>query len=197
MQQSHVLDKEKLKKITNASHTATVAMVMLGFKQRAHSFTNLASFKSKLAAAGEKVIDRDYMDFWRGLEQAHVGSVVLGRRGKQTRFEWDYSLRQIARIAIEGKDDVIEKLSAKQPRKRIVAGEMTTYNLPVEPTPKAPKGSQEAPKAKAATQDAPSKEERLVYKIQVRPGYTLEVALPADVSKEELDRIATQLSRSL
>lgn len=196
MQQSHVLDKEKLKKITNASHTATVAMVMLGFKQRAHSFTNLASFKSKLAAAGEKVIDRDYMDFWRGLESAHVGSVVLGRRGKQTRFEWDYSLRQIARIAIEGKDDVVEKLSAKQPRKRIVAGEMTTYNLPVEPTAKAPKGIQEAPKAKS-NQGAPSKEERLVYKIQVRPGYTLEVALPSDVSKEELEKIATQLSQGL
>lgn len=105
------LDKSKVKQIAEASRTATVSMLALGMRERAHVYTNISSFKSQLQSMGEKVNDRDYMDFWRGLETAGVGSIILGRRGKQTRFEWHYSLRQIAQIAIDGKTANAQKLA--------------------------------------------------------------------------------------
>lgn len=112
------LDKSKVKQIAEASRTATVSMLALGMRERAHVFTNISSFKGQLQSMGEKVNDRDYMDFWRGLENAGVGSIILGRRGKQTRFEWHYSLRQIAQIAIDGKTANAQKLVPILPKRQ-------------------------------------------------------------------------------
>lgn len=108
-----VLDKSKVKEVANASQTATATMITLGFRQRAHLHTNLSAVKSELVKMGEHPNERDFMDFWKGMEQSGAGSLILGRRGKQTRFEWNYSLREIAQIAIEGREAELKLFKTK------------------------------------------------------------------------------------
>lgn len=159
------LDRDKVKKVTNASRTATVTMILLGFKQRAQASTNIIALRERMTEMKEYVAGRDYMDFWRGLEEAGAGNIILGRRGKPTRFEWAYSLRQIAKFAIEGKDTDIERVASRSGRRLVVP---QTYRRPTLSS---------------------NRVERLVYSIPIRPDYTLEVNLPADISKEELEKI--------
>lgn len=175
------LDKDKIKNVTNASRTATVTMIVLGFRQRAHAFINLASVKRELLSMNERIVDKDYMEFWRGLENAGAGSVILGRRGKQTRFEWNYSLKQIAGIAIEGKEEEVKKIASKRKPPKVVIA------------PKLPKKAVSEPDKEVKPQ-GPKREERLVYSIPVRPGFSLDIVLPGDLKEEELKTIRDSLS---
>lgn len=196
--QGSILDKTKIKQVTDASKTATATMIMLGFRQRAHSFTTLESVKSQLRKLGERVVGRDFMDFWRGLEEAGVGSVVLGRRGGQTRFAWNYSLRQIAQIAIEGKSDEIKKIAVK--KERVVENPFlqSLKTIPVSGKKESGKGKSEIGEfidyKELNGNKKPItiyKEERTFYAIPVRAGFTLEVSLPNDISNKELDAIGS------
>lgn len=170
------LDKVKLKSIMNASKTATTSMILLGFKQRHQAYTNIATVKSQLKDMGEAVQEKEYMEFWKALQDAGVGEIILGRRGGHTRFEWFYSLRDVAQAAIEGKGDV-KKLRSSRSRHR-----------------SSPSGLQHRRRQLAT---APKREERLVFNIQVRPGYALEVNLPGDISPEELEKVKNSFSTQL
>lgn len=81
------LNKELIKQAANASPTATATMIVLGFKERARSRSNLSLIRSQLTRMNEKVTEKDYMAFWKALEDAGAGVLVLGRRGGKTRFE--------------------------------------------------------------------------------------------------------------
>lgn len=111
--QVKTLDKDKIKQAADASPTAMATMIALGFKERARANSNLSLIKSQLLKMNEKITDRDYMAFWKALEDAGAGVLVLGRRGGKTRFAWNYSLKQIASLAIEGKDSSFKHLEDK------------------------------------------------------------------------------------
>lgn len=187
------LDKVKVKQVTNASRTATSTMVYLGcFRKRARSVTNIGHLKTQLEQMDGPIAGRDYMDFWRGLEEAGAGSVILGRRGRYTRFEWNYSLLDIAKIAIEGKEAEIERLAFKRHPNAEVKPSIVVDEVPVvkigKPKVKGAKRGRK-PKAKHAV-----RQERLVFNIPVRPGYNLEINLPSDVSDKELEKIKGYLA---
>lgn len=95
------VNQAKLKQIVNSSDTATRTMLLLGLRERSRASTTLSSLKAELVEMGEKVDDRDFIAFWKGLEQSGVGSIILGRRGGKTRFQWNYSLRQVAKASID------------------------------------------------------------------------------------------------
>lgn len=166
------LNKERVKRAAALSHTATVTMLILGFRQRAHTSTTLASIKNQLTKMKEKINDRDFMDFWKELEAAGAGSLILGRRDKQTRFEWNYSLRRIAQLAIEGKEVDVKKFE-----ERLKQSEL-------EPVVKVV-----APKKQIKKESTAIKQPSVVYNIQFKPGYMAQVILPEDISEEELQRL--------
>lgn len=197
------LDSLKVKQVTNASRTATATMILLGFRQRAHSFINLLSVKRELQSMNEHVVDKDYMDFWRGLEEAGAGSIIVGRRGKQTRFEWNYSLKQVASVAIEGKNSVIDKLSKKHEQftaiKALPKLDLKPLEVikvkPIELKAKEVKRGRGRPKgSKNVVKLSPKKVERVIYNIPLRADFTLDISLPADVTAEEFKKIKKSLS---
>jgi len=176
MQAVH-LDKEKVKQVASASKTATNAMVLLACRQRARSTTNISALREQLIEMGDLPIGKEYMDFWRGLEAAGAGAVILGRRGKQTRFEWNYSLKEIAKFAVENQDSDMKVAVFK---KKV-----------------APKSQPKlASKPKVAATPAPTgpvKQERLIFSIPIRKDFSVEVSLPSDISSEEIERIKGSL----
>lgn len=174
------LNKEKIKKAATLSHTATVTMLILGFRQRAHTSTTLSSVKNQLAKMKEKVNERDFIDFWKELEAAGAGALILGRRGKQTRFEWNYSLRQIAQLSIEGKELEVQKFG-----ERLKQAEGIPEVKPVK----------KQPKKLASKENTALKQNSIVYNIQLKPGYMAQVILPEGISEEELQRLTNCISQ--
>lgn len=163
------LNKEKIKEATNASQTATVTMIMLGMRERARSTTNLLSVKTQLEKMREKVSNKDYMNFWRALEEAGAGALILGRRGGQTRFQWNYSLRQIAQLAIEGKEADIKRFELK---KQVV----------------------EAPKVLQPRVLEPKVEVKMITRsVELRPGCSAQITLPDNLTAEELVKVTRGL----
>lgn len=177
------LNQEQVKNVTDANATATATMIVLGFRERARSVTNLGRIKAQLLEMKENVVDKDYFQFWRGLEEAGAGSIILGRRGKQTRFQWNYSLKDVARGAIEGHEEEIKKIAGKKLKTEVPKKKLGRPFKIAEPSKTVP--AQEMLK--------PTKQEVLVYRIPLRPNYTIQIDLPQDVTPEEIERIKSSL----
>jgi len=107
---SPILDGNKIKQITNATPTAEVTMMSLALRQRMRPYSNLRQAKMQLIREGAKVVDKEFVQFWKELEDADVGSLVYGKTGQPEKFQWYYNLKTIARAAIEGKPINTEKL---------------------------------------------------------------------------------------
>lgn len=88
------MDTIRIKEISSASPTAEVASLALAMRERSRGEINIQRLKKQLLAAGEAVVDEEYADFWKGLEGAGIGSL------KGARFKWHYSLKEVAKAAI-------------------------------------------------------------------------------------------------
>lgn len=174
------LDGAKLKAIAHKSHTATVTATSLALRERLRHSSDITRTRSELARQGERIVEADYMQFWKDLQAAGVGSIVYGRKGKPDRFDWHYSLKEVAKACIDGSDVKAFKTSHAAPAK-------------------------EEPKAKTVLRKATAKEEpkakaeldagRLVF-IPLRADFNVEIKVPADFSKSEAEILASALSRA-
>ena len=95
------LDSELIKKISHANHTAVVTATALALRQRNRPFTDITRTKVNLIRGNEKIVEADYLLFWKDLLDAGIGSIIFGRRGKPDRFEWHYSLKSVGQVAID------------------------------------------------------------------------------------------------
>lgn len=172
-QAATTLDNAMLRKITNTSHTSVVTMLLLALRIRDREFSDLATTKDQLIKMGEKIVDDDYMKFWASLQAAGIGAIVHGRRGRGDRFRWHYSLRTIARAAIEGREEAVKALAAKKPVNKAIK---------VEKKKRGPKVQVTRP-------------QRMVYDIPLRGGRFAEVIVSGELSKSELRKVKTALGR--
>lgn len=99
------LDGLALNQTATATPTAQEVTLYLGTRQRMRSaLTDLDATEKKLLRMGKKIVHAEYTKYWEALQAQGVGSIVHGRGGNPTRFVWSYSLREVAKAAIEGKD---------------------------------------------------------------------------------------------
>lgn len=185
-QQQIVLNSEKLRSISHASHTAEVTITALAVRERLRHFSDITRTKNTLIRKGEKIVEADYNAFWKGLQDAGVGVIVYGRKGRPDRFEWHYSMKKVAAAAIEGKD---------------IAAERVNKDMPVSKQPKAapgkPKRVTHIRSRKGTTVDAvavQSRADRFIY-IPLRKDYSLEFSVPANLSRDEVEIISSALRR--
>lgn len=113
------LDGEKLKKIGHANHTSEVIITALALRERLRHFSDITRLRNQLVRAGEKIVDEDYMVFWKSLEDAEVGSIVYGRKGKPDRFQWYVSMKLVAQAILEGKTEITATVEKRKPRKAL------------------------------------------------------------------------------
>lgn len=172
------LNGSKLKSISNASHTAEVTITALALRERLRHFSDITRTRNLLVRSGEKIVDTDYMNFWKGLQDAGVGVIVYGRKGKADRFEWHYSMKKVAQAALEGKDQLADKIPSvkAKPTKRPEQKIARKLHM-VKPTIAAP-----------------VKKEKLLY-IPLRKDFNLEISVPSDLSKAEAEMIGSALRR--
>lgn len=107
------LNGEMLSKIGSSSESAQIVMNTLAKRERFRRESDLTRLKRDLIKQGSKVVDEDYMQFWKGLEAEGVGSIIHGRKGKSDRFKWNYSLKVVADAAKLGSAQEVPELSNK------------------------------------------------------------------------------------
>jgi hypothetical protein len=167
-------------------------MTALALRERNRHFSDIGRTRTALIRAGERIVDEEYRRFWIDLEKEGVGKIVYGRRGNPDRFEWYHALKMVADCALTGKDITIEPQSMLQAEEE-------------KPAPKkaaAPKKSVRMTSAQkkdkvehAEVASAKGSAEKLVV-IPLRKDFFLEVKMPADVSKDEMEVIQEALKRA-
>jgi len=195
-QQVTVLKSEKLRSISNASHTAEVIIVALSQRERLRNFTDMTRLKNELLRKGERVVDTDFCKFFEDMEAAGTGTISYGKNDKQDRFYWHYSMKKIAQAALEGKDVPasrieIPKVAAEKAKEQIAARDK------VKAAPKKiVKLSLVAKKAVENSSETKqvSRIDRFVY-IPLRKDFSLEFTIPSDLSKDEIEIISRALGR--
>lgn len=106
MQKSITIDGDKLKEIAHRTATATVVATSLATRDRIRHESDIDRTRSQLVRDGEPIVETDYMEFWKNLEDTGVGSIIYAnkRNGskKPTRFKWHFSLKSIGKAMLEG-----------------------------------------------------------------------------------------------
>lgn len=190
MQTATVLSSEKLRSISHASHTAEVVITALGVRGRIRHFSDIQRMRNTLVRQGAKIVDGDYMAFWKGLASAGVGVIVNDRKGKPSRFEWYYSMKKVAQAALEGKDVTAERVAGVDlPPTQAAA----TKAIPAKKQAKVVHMNRtKKPAMQLVKAAAPS--QRFVY-IPLRKDFCLEFSVPLNLSKEEIQVIKNALER--
>lgn len=168
------LNGAELKRVAHKSHTAEVIMTALALRERVRHESDINRVRNKLIRDGEKIVEADFIQFWKDMEAAGVGSIVLGSNKRPARFMWWYSLKSVAKAALEGTNEQVSKIEK---------GSKSRTKPSVAPVAQ-----------KAAEKTQASVGQKLVY-IPLRKNFNLEISLPNDFTKEELEVTIGALKR--
>lgn len=130
----------ELNKVTKASQmndAAVAAFDTFNARKRFRSNTNLVRFHRELEEKyGKPIQEKQLEDMFKALEQAGMGSLIVSRNKNNTRFAWNYSLRDVAKaskggvkpeelqkVVIKAKPKIIRRGRAKAPEAPITASE--------------------------------------------------------------------------
>ena len=186
----------KIKALANASHSAEVAMVYLACRDRLRDFTDLHRTRNQLVHDGEKIVEEDFLALFKGLQELDLGHVVYEKKGKNkdrkeaVKFEWHVSFKKVAQAALNGVQTRSEPM--------IDAPIPTIKAKPVIKRSRVRRNSNKLDMAARAaavrSQPLPAKEKRLLF-IALRKDFSLEIALPGNLSSEEAELINTAVKR--
>lgn len=93
-----------IQQIANETETSKAIFNALAERQRLRKTINMNGLQYDLMHEGKKVNDGEFRETFKKLEGLGVGSIVIDRKKKTVKFVWDYSLKQIAKIGLEGGD---------------------------------------------------------------------------------------------
>lgn len=95
------LNVNELRKIAGNNETSKAVFEELGTRLRSRARINIRKLKYEMLTKGKGVIEKDFMDTFIKLQQAGVGTIITGRLGNQTRFLWNYKLKDITSAVIK------------------------------------------------------------------------------------------------
>ena len=187
------LDGDKLKKIANASHTAQVIVNALSERQRLRHTSDIQRTKNALIRSGERIVESDYEQFWEDIQAAGAGSIIYGRNGRQDDFKWHYSLKNVSKAMLDGKDVKAEKLSLlNSDLKKEIKSTKTVLR---KSTPKALlTAKQDEEKMGTFRAVKNNHGDSMVY-VLLRPDFEVEFKVPSDLTKEEVEVLTRALTR--
>ena len=103
--------------VANSSEISKIVFKALSEKQRARRATDLTHLYRAVSKMDKTVQEKEFLKVFRQLEDADIGSLIIGRRNNHNRFVWNYNLKQVAQAA-SGKMDTKE-LAPAVPEKTV------------------------------------------------------------------------------
>ena len=155
------LNLKALKALYASDLTAKAVLDQFASRQRNQQTTKLEQLLFRLNNSGVGVAKADVIGVLRKLDELGCGDFRTGRKGHPTRFEWKYDLVSVGKAAAGGTQAVEE----------------------IQPTADQDNGDEEA-----AVKTIP--EGSIQHTFQLRPGWQIEITLPADLSTREAGRLS-------
>lgn len=156
------LNTKALTALYSSDPAFRVILDEFGSRQRNQQVTKLDQLLLRLSNAGKGVARPDAINVLRKLEEAGCGKFLTGRKGHPTRFEWHYDLVSVAKVAT-GEVQVVEE---------------------IHPAPQTDNGDE------PEVVEAPLPEGAIEHKYQLRAGWPVTLALPADLTVREAARLS-------
>ncbi len=117
-----MLNAGTVKEIAKTSGTAHTVLEACSKRERFRERINLKKFKYDLIKAGYKVVDEEFLETFKQLEAAGVGSLIKGRNGNPDRFAWNFNLRDVGAAAFTPNDKIqLHEITKEPKRKRLTA----------------------------------------------------------------------------
>lgn len=188
------LNGNTLMELSHANTTSYSITKRLADRQRLRKITDISRLKNDLIKAGERIVDTEYTAYWKELQSQGIGNVIYGRNGKPNRFEWHYSLKNVAKSALEGENIEAKELKQSAPvkvkrgrgrpkgfspkKKALATKEETTEVVPTFVSAQATK----------------SASDKLVF-VPCSNGLHIEIKMPHNVTALELDTVMQALKQ--
>lgn len=93
------LNKAVIKRIVNKSETAEGFFTLLASRERCKARLDLRRIRQDMLAEGFKVVPEEFDETFRELAAAGMGKYIR-KAGQPPRFQWSFSARDIATIAL-------------------------------------------------------------------------------------------------
>lgn len=116
------LDGNRLREIATANETALITANALQGRERNRSATDIARTKSAMVREGKKIVEADFMQFWKDLQSVGAGTIVYGRKDKPDRFEWHYAIKDVGHAMFGGEKPDNVKVTEKPMAKKTAGG---------------------------------------------------------------------------
>jgi hypothetical protein len=114
-----------VQEIAKKNNTASLILNDFAKWGRFRRITNLDGYQTKLLRKGVKIVPEEFVDTFKAMEKAGLGSLVYGRGNNPNRFIWNYSLKWVGEAASRGEkagEPVELKEGAPAPRKVVKRG---------------------------------------------------------------------------
>lgn len=96
---SALANSKEIQMVANSNETSKGIFKNLSMRKRFRMETDLRMFRYQLLNTETKFSDMHFLETFKKLEKLGVGSIVIGRAGKPTRFRWNYNLKLVAAAA--------------------------------------------------------------------------------------------------
>jgi hypothetical protein len=115
--------------VANGSEIGKIVFKALSEKQRARRATDLTHLYRAVSKMDKTVQEKEFLKVFRQLEDADIGSLIIGRRNNHNRFVWNYNLKQVAQAA-NGKMSTKELAPAVPEKKAKTVRKVTKRRKP-------------------------------------------------------------------
>lgn len=109
-----MLDLNTLKSIAEENATSKAVFGQLSSRVRSRGQINLRKLRYDLLTQGQRIVEEEYVEIFKKLQDLGVGKLISGRHGKPTRFMWNYKLVSIAKAAVSAEPTVIVETVKKR-----------------------------------------------------------------------------------
>lgn len=183
------LDNEKAHSIAHSNETALAITEAMKDRERNRLYTDILRTRKLLVGKKLKIVEADYIKYWKDMQAAEFGSIVYGRGGNPDRFAWNYNLKDFASAALRdpNKDPVVEAapVTFSQTSISSLPSKKKSRGRPKGSKNKNPRGKKQGLKMSVA--------EHRVITLKLRPRMQMDVIIPNDITKSELTKVAEAL----
>jgi len=195
------IEASAIKFLSAANPTAEAIFMALSLRERKQSETNLATFRRYLVGQGFKINETDFMNTFKTMESLGTGSVIYGRKGNSSRFKWNFSLKDVATLAFDNKEEVEKKVEAVHQEATLASAGKPKRGRPVGFKVKAKRGRPAVSKNKVQAKSTEVKVTpaprfigltRSLY-VSLTPGRNVQIAFPKNFTSEEVSALSSAL----
>lgn len=123
---------QQIKELANETPVAKAIFKALSDRQRQRSRTDISRlFRAIRASDMPQLDEKQFLEVFKKLHSAGMGSLIIGRKNNPDRFAWKYSLKDMMNNDIEPAPVSKPKKHIKRRTKRTHTVQATTQSSPV------------------------------------------------------------------